>query len=51
MIKAPLEESAPYRLMALLVLAVFYGIYFIKMWKQKRRGIRTMQLGRNKNLQ
>ena len=51
MMKSPLEEYAPYRLLALFILIVFYGIYFIKMWKQKRRGIRTMQLGRNKNLQ
>lgn len=27
----PLEENLPYRLLALLVLAVFYGIYFAKM--------------------
>ena len=44
----PLEESIPYRLMALLVLAVFYGIYLVKMWMQKRCGIQTMQFGRRK---
>ena len=32
--KLPLEESVPYRLLALLVLAVFYGIYLVKMWVQ-----------------
>ena len=47
----PLEESLPYRLMALFVLAVFYGIYLIKQWRQKRRGIRTMQIGRRKEAQ
>ena len=47
--KLPLEESIPYRLMALFVLAVFYGIYLVKQWMQKRRGIRTMQIGRRKD--
>lgn len=28
----PLEESIPYRILALLVLAVFYGIYLVKQW-------------------
>ena len=49
--KIPLEESIPYRLLALLVLAVFYGIYLVKMWQQKRRGIQTMQVGRGKEAQ
>lgn len=43
-----LEERFPYNLFALLVLAVFYGIYFGKMLAQKRRGIRTQQIGRRK---
>lgn len=51
MMNLPLEESLPYRLMALFVLAVFYGIYLIKQWRQKRRGIRTMQIGRGKEAQ
>ncbi|MDY6180988.1 MAG: isoprenylcysteine carboxylmethyltransferase family protein [Candidatus Faecousia sp.] len=46
--KLPLEASLPYRLLALLVLAVFYGIYLVKQWHQKRRGIQTMQIGRRK---
>lgn len=45
----PLEEYIPYRIMALLVLALFYGIYLSKQWRQKRRGIRTMQIGRRKD--
>ena len=49
--KIPLEESIPYRLLALLVLAVFYGIYLVKQWRQKGRGIRTMQIGRGKGAQ
>ena len=49
--KLPLEASLPYCLPALLVLAVFYGIYFVKQWSQKRRGIRTMQIGRRKETQ
>ena len=47
----PLEVSLPYRLLALFVLAVFYGIYLVKQWRQKRRGIRTMQIGRKKEAQ
>lgn len=43
-----MEASLPYRLLALLVLAAFYGIYLAKQWAQKRRGIRTMQIGRGK---
>lgn len=42
------EERLPYALPALLVLAVFYGIYFAKVPAQKRRGIRTRQIGRRK---
>ena len=50
-LNVPWEESLPYRLLALLVLAVFYGIYLLKQWRQKRRGIRTMQIGRRKDAQ
>ena len=46
--KIPLEESISYRILALLVLAVFYGIYLAKQWRQKRQGIQTMQIGRRK---
>ena len=49
--KLPLEASLPYPILALSVLAVFYGIYLIKQWRQKRRGIRTMQIGRRKEVQ
>ena len=45
----PLEDYIDYRMMAILVLAVFYGIYLSKQWRQKRRGIRTMQIGRRKD--
>lgn len=47
----PWEEFLPYRLLALLVLALFYGIYLTKQWRQKRRGIRTMQIGSRKDAQ
>ena len=47
----PLEASLPYRILALLVLTVFYGIYLVKQWRQKRRGIQTMQIGRGKDTQ
>ena len=49
--KTPLEEYIPYRISALIVLAVFYGIYLVKQWRQKRRGIRTMQIGCRKEAQ
>ena len=42
------EEVLSYPLLALFVLAVFYGIYFAKMLAQKRRGIRTRQIGKRK---
>lgn len=35
-----------YRIYALLCLAVFYGIYGLKMLRQRRRGITTDQLGK-----
>ena len=44
----PLEEALPYRLLALLVLAAFYGVYLVKQRRQRRRGIRTMQIARGK---
>lgn len=49
--KLPLEVSLPYRVLALLVLAVFYGIYVVKLGRQKHRGIQTMQVGRGKDAQ
>ena len=44
----PLENRVLHALLALLVLAVFYGIYFAKMLAQKRHGIQTRQIGRRK---
>lgn len=44
--RIPLEENLLYLLLTLLVLAVFYGIYFAKMFVQKRHGIQTHQIGR-----
>ena len=46
--KIPWEGRLPYALLALLVLAVFYGIYFAKVLAQKHRGIQTRQIGRRK---
>lgn len=46
--KNSLEEYFPYKLLALIVVAIFYGIYFGKMLVQKRHGIRTHQIGRRK---
>ena len=38
----------PYAVLALIVLALFYGIYFAKLLAQKRSGIQTRQIGRRK---
>ena len=46
--RIPLEDRLPYAVLALLVLAVFYGIYFAKALAQKHRGIQTRQIGRRK---
>lgn len=46
--KIPWEDRLPYAVLALLVLAVFYGVYFAKVLAQKRHGIRTHQIGRRK---
>ena len=43
-----LEEKLCYPALALIVLAVFYGIYFGKMLAQKHRGIQTRQIGHRK---
>ena len=43
-----LEEALPCRVLALLVLVLFYGIYFGKAMVQKRKGIQTRQIGRRK---
>lgn len=37
-----------YQIAAFVILAVFYGAYFLKMLRQRRRGIRTDQMGRGK---
>lgn len=46
--KIPVEERLSYAPLALLMLAIFYGIYFGKMLVQKHRGIRAHQIGRRK---
>ena len=48
MIHTFLEEKLPYWLLALVVLALFYGIYFGKMLLQKQRGICTHQIGQRR---
>lgn len=37
-----------FRLLALIVLLLFYGIYFTKMLIQKKQGIQTRQIGKRK---
>ena len=46
--KVSFEERLPFALLALLVLAAFYAVYFGKVLAQKRRGIQTRQIGRRK---
>ena len=46
--KIPFEENIPYFLLALAVLALFYGIYFSKLLIQHRHGIKTHQIGNRK---
>ena len=43
--KIPWEDRLPYAVLALLILAVFYGVYFAKVLAQKHRGIQTRQIG------
>lgn len=43
-----LETKLNYSLLAILALAIFYGIYFAKASAQKKRGIQTRQIGRRK---
>ncbi len=45
MFHSDFEEKLPYSVLTLVALAVFYAIYFGKMLAQKRRGIRTRQIG------
>ena len=37
-----------FRIAAILVMAVFYGFYFYKLWDQTNRGIKTNYLGEDK---
>ena len=43
-----MESRLPYGLLTLVVLVLFYGTYLIEMMAQKKRGIRTHQIGRRK---
>ena len=43
-----MRQTVPYRWLALLALALFYGVYYGKLWMQKRQGIQTNQIGRRK---
>ncbi|MEE1019587.1 MAG: isoprenylcysteine carboxylmethyltransferase family protein [Acutalibacteraceae bacterium] len=38
-----------FKVLSLVILIVFYGIYFTKMFVQKRQGIRTRQIGKCKD--
>lgn len=44
----PFEERLMFFVLGLVVLAFFYGIYFTKMFVQKKHGIQTRQIGKRK---
>ncbi len=44
----PFAERLPFFALGLAVLAIFYGIYFTKMFVQKKHGIQTRQIGKRK---
>lgn len=48
MYRTALETHLPYPLLALTVPAPFYGVYFIRQLRQKRRGIQPRQSRRRK---
>ena len=37
-----------YKIIAILILAAFYGIYYIKLISQRKQGIQTNLLGKGK---
>lgn len=39
-----------YKIVAILILAAFYGIYYIKLISQRKQGIQTNLLGKGKNI-
>ena len=49
MIHRNFEENLPMGLLAVTVLVIFYAVYFLKMLSQKRRGIRTNQIGQRRD--
>jgi protein-S-isoprenylcysteine O-methyltransferase Ste14 len=42
------EDNMAFQLISVAAFAAFYGCYFVKMLRQKRRGIQTDQLGKGK---
>ncbi len=42
------ENFFPFRFLSLLILIIFYGIYFTKMFIQRSKGIKTNQIGSRK---
>lgn len=43
-----IECRLPFLILGIVVLAIFYGIYFSKMFIQKKHGIQTRQIGKRK---
>ncbi len=50
-ISRALRENLPHSALAIVVIAAFYAVYFGKMLAQRRRGIRTNQIGRRREKQ
>lgn len=42
------EDNMAFQMISVAAFAAFYGCYFVKMLRQKRRGIQTDQLGKGK---
>ncbi len=42
------EDNMVFQMISIAAFAAFYGCYFVKMLRQKRRGIQTDQLGKGK---
>lgn len=42
------EESVYFQIIAIIILLVFYGCYFGKMFSQRKKGIQTDQIGKGK---
>lgn len=42
------EKTMGFKLIAIVIVIVFYGCYFMKMFQQRKQGIQTDQIGKGK---